>query len=276
MRAAPQHRQQQQQQASGAAAGGTAAVAAGGSVAAAAAAAASTQPAVPPFLLAKGYEILGVIGEVSPPASSLLEGGCCLHCPPTNLTTASPCVLPACPQGTFGRVYLARHSSQPGRFLALKHMKPPQVDGCPLYSCHHVGSSFLPLRAPFATCHMGFLPCPLLTAHCPPAHHAAPQKEYEGVCATALREVGLLRALSHPHLVSLEGMHMCVPDLALCLVFPYAETGDPPGDCTAARLHARLLVKPAAAAARPSCPPPVVIPSPSSGTATGPSLNSPT
>ena len=31
------------------------------------------------------------------------------------------------PQGTFGRVFLARHSTQPGRFLALKHMKPSQV-----------------------------------------------------------------------------------------------------------------------------------------------------
>jgi hypothetical protein len=30
-------------------------------------------------------------------------------------------------QGTFGRVYLARHPSQPGRYLALKHMKPPQA-----------------------------------------------------------------------------------------------------------------------------------------------------
>ncbi|KAL4425063.1 hypothetical protein ABPG77_001841 [Micractinium sp. CCAP 211/92] len=95
---------------------------------------------VPSLLLAKGYDVLGIIGE-----------------------------------GTFGRVYLARHSSQPGRFLALKHMKPPQ-------------------------------------------------KEYEGLCATALREVMLLKALSHPNIVSLDSLHISPAELSLCLAFPYAET----------------------------------------------------
>lgn len=121
--------QQQQQQGAG-----TAPSAAGGG------SGGSGQQSVPSFLLAKGYDVLGVIGE-----------------------------------GTFGRVYLARHSSYPGRYLALKHMKPPQ-------------------------------------------------KEYEGVCATALREVMLLKALQHPNIISLDGMHMHVKELALCLAFPYAET----------------------------------------------------
>ncbi|KAL4855931.1 Cyclin-dependent kinase E-1 [Chlorella vulgaris] len=102
--------------------------------------AASGGAGVPPLLLQKGYDVLGVIGE-----------------------------------GTFGRVYLARHGSYPGRFLALKHMKP------------------------------------LL-------------KEYEGVCATGLREVMLLKALQHPNIISLISMHMHVQDLSLCLAFPYAET----------------------------------------------------
>lgn len=45
------------------------------------------------------------------------------------------------------------------------------------------------------------------------------------MCATALREVMLLKALSHPNVVALEALHMNVPDLSLCLAFPYAETG---------------------------------------------------
>lgn len=80
------------------------------------------------------------------------------------------------PQGTFGRVYLARHPSMPGRLLALKHMKRPQ-------------------------------------------------KEAEGICATALREVMLLKALRHPNIMSLEAMHTLPSELSLCLAFPYAETG---------------------------------------------------
>ncbi|PSC68202.1 calcium-translocating P-type PMCA-type [Micractinium conductrix] len=95
---------------------------------------------VPALLVSKGYDVLGVIGE-----------------------------------GTFGRVFLARHSTQPGRFLALKHMKPSQ-------------------------------------------------REYEGICATALREAMLLKALSHPNVVSLEGLHISPQELALCLAFPYADT----------------------------------------------------
>ena len=62
------------------------------------------------------------------------------------------------------------------------------------------------------------------TGCCPPtARH--PQKEAEGLCATALREVMLLKALSHPNIMSLEAIHMLPAELALCLAFPYAETG---------------------------------------------------
>ena len=35
-----------------------------------------------------------------------------------------------------------------------------------------------------------------------------PGKEQEGVCATALREMMLLRAMSHPNLLALDSMHM--------------------------------------------------------------------
>ena len=45
------------------------------------------------------------------------------------------------------------------------------------------------------------------------------------MCATAVREVMLLKALQHPSVVSLEGMHMNLQELTMCLAFPYAETG---------------------------------------------------
>ena len=60
----------------------------------------------------------------------------------------------------------------------------------------------------------------------PPTRCAScPQKEAEGLCATALREVKLLKALNHPNIMSLEAIHMLPAELSLCLAFPYAETG---------------------------------------------------
>ncbi len=55
---------------------------------------------------------------------------------------------------------------------------------------------------------------------------ATSQKEGEGLCATALREVNLLKALNHPNIMSLEAIHMLPAELSLCLAFPYAETGE--------------------------------------------------
>ncbi|GAB4821372.1 hypothetical protein N2152v2_008418 [Parachlorella kessleri] len=50
-----------------------------------------------------------------------------------------------------------------------------------------------------------------------------PGKEQEGVCATALREMMLLRAMSHPNILALDSMHMDVKDLSLSLAFDYAD-----------------------------------------------------
>ncbi len=35
----------------------------------------------------------------------------------------------------------------------------------------------------------------------------------------------LLKALSHPNIVSLDSLHISPAELSLCLAFPYAETG---------------------------------------------------
>lgn len=51
------------------------------------------------------------------------------------------------------------------------------------------------------------------------------QREADGVCATALREIMLLKALNHPNIMALESMHVLPSELALCMAFPYAETG---------------------------------------------------
>lgn len=50
-----------------------------------------------------------------------------------------------------------------------------------------------------------------------------PGKEQEGVCVTALREIMLLKAISHPNVITLDGMHMDVQNLSLSLAFDYAE-----------------------------------------------------
>lgn len=115
---------------------------------------------VPALLLAKGYDVLGIIGEVWRPDVLWNCDGCEPGlCPPQPrpwlLIPAGSC-LSLGPllsmQGTFGRVYLARHSSQPGRFLALKHMKPPQVLHVPIWqaalSCLHALRSLACTAAP--------------------------------------------------------------------------------------------------------------------------------
>ena len=96
------------------------------------------------------------------------------------------------------------------------------------------------LRCCTAVCCQGM--CTFPSAHAAaPTPHARPraprtpppppaaQKEGEGQCATALREVMLLKALSHPNIMSLEAIHMQPAELSLCLAFPYAETGGPGG-----------------------------------------------
>lgn len=62
------------------------------------------------------------------------------------------------------------------------------------------------------------------------------------MCSTALREVMLLKALSHPNVMSLECIHTLPAELSLCLAFPYAETGAPgrsgrPRECLWPRAH---------------------------------------
>jgi hypothetical protein len=88
---------------------------------------------------------------------------------------------------------------------------------CPRLVCGRPAAAACP--SPF---HVFAFPSPWNTLSPPRV-----QKEHEGVCATALREVMLLKALGHPNVVSLEALHMHVPDLSLCLAFPYAETGAP-------------------------------------------------
>ncbi|KAL6771799.1 hypothetical protein ACKKBG_A27845 [Auxenochlorella protothecoides x Auxenochlorella symbiontica] len=85
---------------------------------------------------------------------------------PTGLAAAYT-VLGVLGEGTFGKVYLVRTRSDPGRLLAAKHIKPG--------------------------------------------------KEGEGVCATALREISLLRTLRHINIVRLDDVHMNVKDLSLFL-----------------------------------------------------------
>jgi cyclin-dependent kinase 8/11 len=43
------------------------------------------------------------------------------------------------------------------------------------------------------------------------------------VSPTAIREIGLLRELRHPNVVSLEAVHISRPDASISLAFDYAE-----------------------------------------------------
>lgn len=153
-----------------------------------------------PAILGQFYELVGVIGEVRGSLLRLHIGGCDGACAAARRKR----------HGAQSRV-----SPRPPRASAHNGRKPAFCHP----TCHthpNPHPTYLSWQGTFGRVF-------LATSKAQPGRRLAvkyikPGKEQEGVCATALREMMLLKSLSHPNIVTLDSMHMVRPWVWGCRV----------------------------------------------------------